>query len=262
MAFTKRNKNRYIKRLRRFVDVPAPIMIGEQHGIRQSDYELDLVQIDELPVFVALDKALFDPSGIDQTTRVSAKVVVDIVSRTEFNWELFRRSKRSFLFTCLYRYISISLFSINKLHEYNKQKLRKIFVYHLKKDRYKQLERDTLYQLYEDLCNLEKDLHKIDSFLYERVNGKEKMAAEQKLASIKWHDFKSRSIPPRIRYLILIRDSMSCVICGRNSTKLAKIGEHLAVDHIIPVSKGGRTTPANLRTLCRMCNAGKGNLYL
>jgi 5-methylcytosine-specific restriction endonuclease McrA len=30
------------------------------------------------------------------------------------------------------------------------------------------------------------------------------------------------------------------------------------VDHIVPVSRGGGNDEANLRTLCRACNVGKG----
>jgi len=33
----------------------------------------------------------------------------------------------------------------------------------------------------------------------------------------------------------------------------------LVVDHIIPVSKGGKTMIENLRTTCEKCNSGKGN---
>lgn len=33
------------------------------------------------------------------------------------------------------------------------------------------------------------------------------------------------------------------------------------VDHIIPVAKGGKTVPKNLRTLCNVCNLGKSDKY-
>ncbi|MBR2352886.1 MAG: HNH endonuclease, partial [Clostridia bacterium] len=35
-------------------------------------------------------------------------------------------------------------------------------------------------------------------------------------------------------------------------------GVKLEVDHIIPVSKGGKSTLDNLQTLCERCNRGKG----
>lgn len=47
------------------------------------------------------------------------------------------------------------------------------------------------------------------------------------------------------------RDSYRCVHCGTHLD--------LSCDHIIPESKGGPTRIENLQTLCRPCNARKGN---
>ena len=58
-----------------------------------------------------------------------------------------------------------------------------------------------------------------------------------------------------LRYDILNRDNFTCVICGASSRQ----GARLHVDHIIPVSKGGKSTRDNLRTLCERCNIGKSN---
>lgn len=58
-----------------------------------------------------------------------------------------------------------------------------------------------------------------------------------------------------MRYDILRRDGFKCKICGRS----AEDGVKLHVDHIIPVSKGGKTEWDNLRTLCQDCNLGKSN---
>lgn len=55
------------------------------------------------------------------------------------------------------------------------------------------------------------------------------------------------------RYDILKRDGFKCQICGRTQADGAK----LEVDHIIPVSKGGKTIDDNLQTLCHECNQGK-----
>ena len=57
-----------------------------------------------------------------------------------------------------------------------------------------------------------------------------------------------------LRYDILKRDGYRCKICGASASD----GVKLHVDHIIPVSKGGRTEPGNLQTLCERCNLGKG----
>lgn len=58
-----------------------------------------------------------------------------------------------------------------------------------------------------------------------------------------------------IRYNVLKRDNFTCVLCGAS----AKDGVKLHVDHIIPVSKGGKTVMNNLRTLCDRCNKGKSD---
>ncbi len=72
----------------------------------------------------------------------------------------------------------------------------------------------------------------------------------------KYHIERERSLMTNsLRYDILNRDGFKCQICG--STK--DDGVKLHVDHIIPVSKGGRTVPDNLRTLCDRCNSGKSD---
>lgn len=58
-----------------------------------------------------------------------------------------------------------------------------------------------------------------------------------------------------LRYEIMHRDGFKCQLCGRS----AKDGAILHVDHIVPVSKGGKTEKNNLRILCDQCNLGKRN---
>lgn len=58
-----------------------------------------------------------------------------------------------------------------------------------------------------------------------------------------------------LRYDILKRDNYKCQICGST----VQDGVKLHVDHIIPISKGGKTVPSNLRTLCDRCNIGKSD---
>lgn len=62
-------------------------------------------------------------------------------------------------------------------------------------------------------------------------------------------------ISDSLRYDIMKRDGFKCVLCGMS----AKDGAILHVDHIIPVSKGGKSEKDNLRTLCERCNLGKSN---
>lgn len=56
-------------------------------------------------------------------------------------------------------------------------------------------------------------------------------------------------VPQRRR--IYERDKHKCQLC--------KSKDHLHIDHIIPVSKGGTSDDNNLRTLCHACNLSKGN---
>lgn len=60
-----------------------------------------------------------------------------------------------------------------------------------------------------------------------------------------------------LRYDILKRDNFRCQICGATQED----GVKLHVDHIKPVSKGGKTVKENLRTLCDRCNMGKSAKY-
>ncbi|MEV0332767.1 TerD family protein [Nocardia sp. NPDC050717] len=60
----------------------------------------------------------------------------------------------------------------------------------------------------------------------------------------------SRSIPQDVKAQVWQRDGGRCVECGD--------GHYLEFDHIIPLSRGGATSAANLQILCRACNRAKG----
>lgn len=61
-----------------------------------------------------------------------------------------------------------------------------------------------------------------------------------------------------------------CLCCGRSERALKKIKRILAVDHIVPLSKGGRNTIKNIQPLCHSlgqgsrggCNNLKGAKYI
>lgn len=55
---------------------------------------------------------------------------------------------------------------------------------------------------------------------------------------------------PEVRARIFERDGMKCLHCGAI--------DRLAVDHIIPVCRGGGDEDLNLQTLCIPCNSKKG----
>lgn len=56
----------------------------------------------------------------------------------------------------------------------------------------------------------------------------------------------------RLRFVVYNRDNYQCQKCGRTTD--------LEIDHIIPISKGGKTTLDNLQTLCRSCNLEKSDI--
>lgn len=67
----------------------------------------------------------------------------------------------------------------------------------------------------------------------------------------------NRGVPIKLRYRILTRDNYRCVLCGRSPA--LELGVRLHIDHVIPFSRGGKTSEQNLRTLCESCNWGKAD---
>ncbi|MBL1074504.1 TerD family protein [Nocardia sp. 2] len=60
----------------------------------------------------------------------------------------------------------------------------------------------------------------------------------------------TRSIPQEVKAQVWQRDGGKCVECGDS--------HYLEFDHVIPISRGGATSAANLQILCRACNRSKG----
>ncbi len=56
--------------------------------------------------------------------------------------------------------------------------------------------------------------------------------------------------PAFTRFNVFLRDLFTCQYCG--------LGEDLTFDHLIPRSRGGRTTWENVVTACSPCNLRKG----
>lgn len=69
----------------------------------------------------------------------------------------------------------------------------------------------------------------------------------------------SRDISWGLRFKVMHRDRFKCVLCGDHPASNPTCKLH--VDHILPWSKGGATVSENLRTLCEVCNVGRGNRY-
>lgn len=53
---------------------------------------------------------------------------------------------------------------------------------------------------------------------------------------------------------VFLRDGYKCQYCGSHLTK-----QQCTLDHVLPVSHGGKSTFENATTSCGPCNANKGN---
>jgi 5-methylcytosine-specific restriction endonuclease McrA len=51
------------------------------------------------------------------------------------------------------------------------------------------------------------------------------------------------------RWSVMVRDNHACAYCGKDAS---------TIDHIVPVSRGGRSTYENTVAACLACNARKG----
>ena len=58
-----------------------------------------------------------------------------------------------------------------------------------------------------------------------------------------------------LRQQIIDRDKYTCQLCGKYMPD--EVGLH--IDHIVSISKGGKTVPSNLQVLCSKCNGIKSN---
>lgn len=74
--------------------------------------------------------------------------------------------------------------------------------------------------------------------------------------TFKYHAKKQRNLlTAKLREQIKIRDNYTCQRCG----KYMPDGVGLHIDHIVPISKGGKTVASNLQVLCSKCNGHKFN---
>ncbi len=64
---------------------------------------------------------------------------------------------------------------------------------------------------------------------------------------------KRKAVSKKLRFEVFKRDSFTCQYCGRKAPDIV-----LHIEHITPVSKGGKNTLMNLVTSCVECNLGKG----
>lgn len=80
---------------------------------------------------------------------------------------------------------------------------------------------------------------------------------EEKENKLKKKSIKRIPISKKLRFEVFKRDSFTCQYCGNESPDVL-----LEIDHIDPVSKGGKNNILNLITACKDCNRGKTNIKL
>jgi superfamily II DNA or RNA helicase/5S rRNA maturation endonuclease (ribonuclease M5) len=70
----------------------------------------------------------------------------------------------------------------------------------------------------------------------------------------------SGMLTDEVKRQIISRDNFTCLCCGKNRKSGKRI--RLEVDHILPISMGGKSDITNLQTLCVKCNAVKGRNHI
>lgn len=91
------------------------------------------------------------------------------------------------------------------------------------------------------------------------------LAVAKRISFLKEHDYdvtynqykktdQRRALTKQLKDKIKKRDNYTCQECGKYMPD--EVG--LQIDHIIPVSRGGKSIPSNLRVLCSRCNGRKG----
>jgi 5-methylcytosine-specific restriction endonuclease McrA len=82
---------------------------------------------------------------------------------------------------------------------------------------------------------------------YRRSHPEKRRLSESKRRSIKLNNGTYTILEKELRRLL----SNSCSRCGSRQEQ--------TLDHIIPISRGGRHSIGNLQTLCKSCNSSKNN---
>lgn len=97
-------------------------------------------------------------------------------------------------------------------------------------------------------CDIKLDIGNLDRFIIymsELVKFQKSVAGQRALMT------------STLRERIKQRDDYTCMYCGLCANREKNL--LLEIDHIIPLSKGGITSEANLQTLCWKCNRSKGS---
>lgn len=95
-----------------------------------------------------------------------------------------------------------------------------------------------------DVLSVEEIIERLNNRTYDRYNDPNIWDSICKIERGK--------VSNKMRFAVYAKDGYRCKKCGR-------VSNDLEIDHIIPISKGGKSTFDNLQTLCRSCNKAKSN---
>jgi hypothetical protein len=96
----------------------------------------------------------------------------------------------------------------------------------------------------------------ISSDNFVRFEGEEFLVHEKR-GKVGYSKENSRNVSLSLRLKVLNRDNFKCVFCGKSPA--TDFGTKLHIDHIVPFSRGGKSTLENLQSLCEECNLGKSD---
>lgn len=98
--------------------------------------------------------------------------------------------------------------------------------------------------------------HFFCSYTYLQTRNKQLKDINYECTLREWNSKNQRKLMTKaLREKIMIRDNYTCQNCGKYMPD--QVGLH--IDHIVPISKGGKTVPSNLQVLCSRCNGNKSN---
>lgn len=123
--------------------------------------------------------------------------------------------------------------------------------------------------IYEDvaetLCDWDKDGNQTQVAYNREVSNQDRKYVYQVPAIIV---LKNNNVLPKQRSVkfskinVLYRDDFTCQYCGYKGEHGPSHTRKMTIDHVLPVSKGGKTTFDNCVAACGKCNSSKGNMLL
>lgn len=224
-----------------------------------AKYKLDELK-DFIDYYSMRNKRDLDDSNIDEYLMMTINNKSDELVKYKKKYDYLKQEYNLYLqeYETLKKYIDDE--EAKKL----KMPIKKYYEYHEKLYNDEKIKRNYRFQVViyinykSDKGKVKKSIYKTykpDEFLKVK-NEYDNLKRENKLYEISGR-IERRKMTNSMRYDVLKRDNYRCIICGKGRYD----GVKLEVDHIVPVSKGGKTEISNLQTLCDRCNSGKSNKY-